>query len=51
MGDLFGLEMAKERQEELLREAEGRRISSALRRARRRIGHGGRGPLHGMRRR
>jgi hypothetical protein len=30
MGDPFGLEMAKIRQEELLREAEGRRIARAL---------------------
>ena len=35
MGDLFGLEMAKARQEELLREAEGRRIARALRNSRR----------------
>ena len=35
MGDLFGQEMAKVRQEELLREAEGRRIARALRRPRR----------------
>jgi hypothetical protein len=35
MGDLFGLEMAKARQEELLREAEGRRIARALRSSRR----------------
>jgi predicted N-acetyltransferase YhbS len=35
MGDLFGLEMAKVRQEELLREAEGRRIARALRAFRR----------------
>ena len=35
MGDLFGLEMAKVRQEELLREAEERRIARSLRRFRR----------------
>jgi hypothetical protein len=35
MGDLFGLEMAKARQEELLREAEERRIARSLRRFRR----------------
>ena len=35
MGDLFGIEMAKARQEELLREAEGRRIARALRSFRR----------------
>ena len=34
MGDLFGLEMAKVRQEELLREAEERRIARSLRRFR-----------------
>lgn len=38
MGDPFGFEMAKERQKELLREAEGRRISAALRKARRGVG-------------
>ena len=35
MGDLFGLVMAKARQEELLREAEGRRIARTLRKFRR----------------
>jgi hypothetical protein len=35
MGDLFGLEMAKVRQKELLREAEERRIARSLRRFRR----------------
>jgi hypothetical protein len=35
MGDLFWLELAKARQEELLREAEGRRIARTLRRFRR----------------
>jgi predicted N-acetyltransferase YhbS len=35
MGDPFGLEMAKVRQEELLREAEERRVARALRRFRR----------------
>lgn len=35
MGDPFGFQVARDRQRELLREAEGRRISSALRRARR----------------
>jgi|SRR5918995_1237140 hypothetical protein len=35
MGDPFGLEMAKVRQDELLREAEERRIARALRRFRR----------------
>jgi hypothetical protein len=35
MGDPFGLEMAKVRQEELLREAEERRIARAVRRFRR----------------
>ena len=35
MGDPFGLEMAKVRQEELLREAKERRIARALRRLRR----------------
>src|ERR687898_1939236 len=35
MGDLFGIEMAKARREELLREAEGRRIARALRSFRR----------------
>ena len=39
MGDLFGQEMAKVRQDELLREAEGRRIARALRRSRRGEGH------------
>ena len=34
MGDPFGLEMAKERQKELLREAEERRITRSLRRFR-----------------
>ena len=38
MGDPFGLEMASERQRELLREAEERRIAGALRRFRRRPG-------------
>jgi hypothetical protein len=35
MGDPFGFQIARDRQKELLREAEERRISSALRRARR----------------
>jgi len=39
MGDPFGIEVARERQRELLREAEGRRIARALRRLRR--GKGG----------
>ncbi len=51
MGDPFVLETARERQEELLREAEERRISGALRRARRSAGHGRRGPLLRMLRR
>jgi hypothetical protein len=34
MGDPFGLELAKVRQEELLREAEERRIARSLRRFR-----------------
>ena len=41
MGDLFGLEMARERQAELLREAEERRISADSRRARRGAGRAG----------
>ena len=40
MGDPFGLEMAKVRQEELLREAEERRIARALRRFRRGVKEG-----------
>ena len=51
MGDPFGLEMARERQKELLREAEERRIAGALRRARRGAGverRGGRGELEGV---
>ena len=43
MGDPFGLETAKGRQQELLREAEERRIARALRRFRRGGGRGGRG--------
>ena len=35
MGDPFGLEMVRERQRELLREAEGRRMAGLLRRVRR----------------
>ena len=41
MGDPFGFEMARVRQEELLREAEGRRIARALRRFRRGAGEVG----------
>jgi hypothetical protein len=41
MGDPFGFEMARARQEELLREAEGRRIARALRRFRRGAGEVG----------
>src|SRR5829696_7193975 len=47
MGDPFGFEVAMERQRELLREAEGRRISSALRRARRGAERGQRGEKAG----
>ena len=46
MGDPFGLETAKVRQEELLREAEERRIARALRRFRRGKGDEG-GPVEG----
>ena len=35
MGDPFGIEVARERQKELLREAEERRIARSLRRLRR----------------
>ena len=45
MGDPFDLEMARERREKLLREAEERRIAGALRRARRDIGEGRHGEL------
>jgi len=38
MGDPFDLERARERRAELLREAEERRIASAMRRARRGVG-------------
>ncbi|MDQ3862741.1 MAG: hypothetical protein M3317_04435 [Actinomycetota bacterium] len=48
MGDLFGLEMARERQRELLREAEERRHSRALRRARRQGEPRGRGGPEGL---
>jgi len=44
VGDPFDLEMARERRQELLREAEERRIAGILRRARRNVGedrHGG----------
>jgi hypothetical protein len=44
VGDPFDLEMARERREELLREAEGRRLADSFRRARRDVGedrHGG----------
>ena len=40
MGDLFDLERARERRDELLREAEERRIAGTLRRARRDVGEG-----------
>jgi hypothetical protein len=43
MGDPFGLEIARERQEVLLREAEERRMADALRKARRGAGEDGRG--------
>jgi hypothetical protein len=43
MGDLFGIELARERQREFLREAEERRTASALRKARRGAGEDGRG--------
>lgn len=46
MGHPFGFEMAKARQRELLREAEGRRMAGVLRKARR--GEDGRGPLRRM---
>ena len=58
MGDPFGIEMAKVRQEELLREAEQRRIGRAVRGLHRGRGwrldvgrllgaDSGRGPIHG----
>ena len=43
MGDPFGLERARERREELLRETEWRRVADALRRAR---GRGARRESH-----
>ncbi|MBA2533896.1 MAG: hypothetical protein H0V21_02700 [Rubrobacter sp.] len=43
MGDPFGLETARERQKDLLREAEGRRIARSLRKARQSAGTNGRG--------
>ena len=41
MGDPFGLEIARERQGELLREAEERRMAGALRKSRRGAGEDG----------
>ena len=43
MGDPFGLDIARERQKDLLREAEGRRIARSLRGFRHSIGTDGRG--------
>jgi hypothetical protein len=43
MGNLFDLELARGRREELLREAEERRIARALRRARRGVEESRRG--------
>ena len=43
MGDPFGIELARERHRELLREAEERRTAGALRKARRGAGEDGRG--------
>jgi len=43
MGDPFGLDTARERQKDLLREAEGRRIARSLRSFRQSIGTDGRG--------
>jgi hypothetical protein len=45
MSDPFGIELARERQRELLREAEERRTAGALRRLRRSAGEGKRGGL------
>ena len=43
MGDPFGLDTARERQKDLLREAEGRRIARSLRGFREGVGKNGRG--------
>ena len=48
MGDPFDLEMARERREELLREAEERRIAGVLRRARRNAGEDRQGGMSGI---
>jgi len=48
VGDPFDLERARERREELLREAEERRIAGALRKARRNVGEGWHGGPRGL---
>ena len=48
MGTLFDLEIARERRDELLHEAEERRIAGALRRARRGVEESRRGVPRGL---